>query len=76
MLGQIPGVAEPALFWFSKYRQSEPELKACVDHLSDEWPKYVSWAQGVSLRDTLGKVEDVRFLGVKEKMMQIRLDEQ
>jgi hypothetical protein len=36
----------------------------------------VSWAQGVYIRDTVGKVEDVRFLGVKEKMMQIRLDDQ
>jgi hypothetical protein len=36
----------------------------------------VSWAQGVYIRDAVGKGEDVRFLGVKEKMMQIRLDEQ
>jgi hypothetical protein len=76
MLGQIPGAAEPALLWFSGYRQSDPQLKVCLDQLSDEWPKYVSWAQGVYIRDTVGKVEDVRFLGVKEKMMQIRLDDQ
>jgi hypothetical protein len=75
MLAQIPGAAEPALLWFSGYRQPDQQLKACLDQLSEEWPKYVSWAQGVHIRDVAGKVKDVRFLGVAEKMMQLRLDD-
>ena len=76
MLGQIPGAAEPALLWFSGLRQPDAQVKACLDQLSDEWPKYVSWAQGVYIRDVVGEVEDVRFRGVQEKMMQIRTDGQ
>ena len=75
MLGQIPGVAEPALIWFSGYRQRDPKLQACLDELSNEWPKYVAWAQGIFIRNATGTVADVRFLGVQEKLMQIRLDE-
>lgn len=74
MLGQIPGVSQPALLWFSGYRQPDPQLKSCLDELSDEWPKYVSWAQGIYIHSAVGKVEDVRFHGVDEKMMQIFLE--
>jgi hypothetical protein len=75
MLGQIPGVAEPALIWFSGYRQRDPKLQDCLNELSNEWPKYVAWAQGIFIRNAKGTVEDVRFLGVEEKLMQIRIDE-
>ena len=75
MLGQFPGVPEPALIWFSGYRQRDPQLQACLDELSTEWPKYVAWAQGIFIRNATGTVEDVRFLGSKEKLMKIRLDE-
>jgi len=75
MLAQIPGAEEPAILWFSGLRQPDPRLKACLDYLSREWPKYVSWAQGVSIREVSGKVEDARFLGVEEKMMQIGTDD-
>jgi len=75
MLGQISGVAEPALIWFSGYRQRDAKLQACLDELSNEWPKYVAWAQGIFIRNATGTVADVRFLGVQEKLMQIRLDE-
>jgi len=75
MLGQVPGVPEPAIVWFSGYRQPDPVLQACLNELSLEWPKYVSWAQGISIRNAGGQVEDVRFFGVGEKLMQIRVSE-
>jgi hypothetical protein len=65
MLGQIPGVAEPALIWFSGYRQRDPQLQSCLDELSNEWPRYVAWAQGIYIRNTRSTVEDVRFFGVR-----------
>jgi hypothetical protein len=74
MLGQIPGVAEPALIGFSGYRQ-RPLLQACLNELSNEWPQYLAWAQGIFIRNAAGTVEDVRLLGFKEKLMQIRLDD-
>jgi hypothetical protein len=75
MLGQIPGVAEPTLIWLGGYRQRDPKLQACLAELSNEWPKYVAWAQGILIRNATGAAEDVRFLGVDEKLMHIRLDE-
>jgi hypothetical protein len=75
MLGQVPGVAEPALIWFSGYRQRDPRLQACLDELSNEWPRYVAWAQGINIHNTRSTVEDVRFFGVEEELMQIRIDE-
>ena len=75
MLGQIPGVVEPALIWFSGYRQEDPKLQACLNELSSEWPKYVAWAQGIYIRNAEGRVEDVRFHGVKEELLKIDLVE-
>jgi hypothetical protein len=73
MLAQVKGIQEPVLLWMSGYRQRDPHLEACLNELSSEWPKYVSWAQGIQIRDGLAKVEDVRFLGVKEEILQIDL---
>jgi hypothetical protein len=72
---QIPGAAEPGLIWVNIHRQPNPEFQVWLDALSNEWPKYVSWAQGIPIRDAAGTVEGVRFMGYKEKLMQIRLDE-
>jgi hypothetical protein len=73
MLAQVKGIQEPVLLWMSGYRQRDPQLEACLSELSSEWPNYVSWAQGIQIRNGIAKVEDIRFLGVKEEMLQIDL---
>lgn len=75
MLAQIKGIQEPVLLWMSGYRQRDAQLEACLSELSNEWPNYVSWAQGIQIRNRNVNVEDVRFLGVKEEMLQIDLSE-
>lgn len=73
MLAQVKGIQEPVLLWISGYRQRDPQLEACLSELSSEWPNYVSWAQGIQIRNGIAQVEDIRFLGVKEEMLQIDL---
>jgi hypothetical protein len=75
MPARVPNVPEPAIIWFSGCRQAEPALQACLDELSDEWPKYVAWAQGIVIRNANAQVEGVRFFGVEETLMQIRVNE-
>jgi hypothetical protein len=75
MLGRVPGISEPAIFWFSGYRQADPALQACLDELSTEWPRYVARAQGTFIRNATARVEEVRFFGVEEKLTQICINE-
>ena len=78
MLARVPGIPEPVILWMSGYRQRDPHLEACLQELSDEWPKYVSWAQGVPIRlaTANANLDDTRFLGVDEKLLQIDLSNQ
>jgi hypothetical protein len=47
---------------------SERTLESVVD-------TFVIWLQGIFIRNAAGPVEDVRFLGFKEKLMQVCLHE-
>jgi hypothetical protein len=78
MLAQVPGVPEPVLLWMTGYRQRDPRLEACLDELSNEWPRYVSWAQGINIRTVIpaANVEETKFLGLREKLLQIDLSQE
>jgi len=73
MLAQVPHAIEPAMLWFSGCRKPSQGLATCLKELSDGWPKYVAWAQGVTVRDVGGKPEDARFLGVEPKLPKIEI---
>jgi len=63
----------PVILWLTGYRQRDSQVEACLKELSDEWPRYVSWAQGVRIEEGMGKLDDMRFLDVDEKLLQIDL---
>ncbi len=73
MLTQMPGVPEPVILWVGGCRQPDSQLQACLDEMAAEWPRYVSWAQGIDIRYGTGEIEAVRFRGVNEAPLQIRL---
>jgi hypothetical protein len=73
MLAQVPQAIEPAMLWFSGCRKPSQGLATCLKELSDGWPKYVAWAQGITVRDVGGKPEDARFLGVEPKLPKIEI---
>jgi len=73
MLAKIPGIQMPVILWLTGYRQRDSQVEACLKELSDEWPRYVSWAQGVRIEEGMGKLDDMRFLDVDEKLLQIDL---
>jgi hypothetical protein len=52
----------------------DERLQACLNILSNGWPHYVAWAQGVTVRNVAGKPEDARFLGVEPKQPKIAID--
>lgn len=72
---QVPQASEPALFWFSGTRRPEQDqdIQACLSLLSNAWPHYVTWAQGITVRDVEGRPEDARFLGVEPKLPKIAI---
>ncbi|QHN03085.1 hypothetical protein FTO74_06655 [Granulicella sp. WH15] len=75
MPAKVPQASEPALFWFSGTRKPDrdKDIQACLSHLSNSWPKYVTWAQGIKVRDVEGKPEDVRLMGVESKVPKIAI---
>jgi hypothetical protein len=58
---RLPQASEPGLLWFSRCRKPDrdQELQACLSHLSNSWPHYLAWAQGITVRTVSGKLEDV-----------------
>lgn len=75
MPARVPQASEPAFFWFSGTRKPDEDhdIQTCLNLLSNAWPQYVAWAQGITVRDVDGKPEDARFLGVEPTLPKIAI---
>ena len=75
MPARVPQASELALFWFSGTRKpdQDQDVQTCLNLLSNAWPDYVAWTQGVTVRDMEGKPEDTRFFGVESKLPKIEI---
>ncbi len=76
MFVEVPQSPHPALIWCPYSRTHDEQMDACIEELGRAWPRYVAWAQGITVleRDepaTMGR--DVRFLGVKERIPFIKM---
>ena len=76
---QIPQFKQqPAMLWSNSFRQpDDQQMAACLNDLGASWPRYMAWAQGITVQEVDGEpawAEDVRFLGVAPQMPKIRVN--
>ena len=79
MLAQVPGVDQPAMFWYSGARPPEdPQILSLQNLMCREWPRYAERVQRIKVTQPdipTVPLGDVRFFGVPPTTPRISLSQ-